>query len=74
MKRANLETACEIAYKYYQNVKIADRLFGEDSSQAFQNYREYHAVCEAFAEMFDVLGSTLRQDVEEMWWDEHEEI
>lgn len=46
--------AKEITYKYYQQSILDTKIFGEDSKEAFESYKEYRAVERAMAQLFEI--------------------
>ena len=46
--------AKEITYKYYKQWKLDNKIFGDDSHESFESYREYRAVEKAMAQLLEI--------------------
>ena len=46
--------AMKIVYRYYQQFNLDNKIFGEDSKEAFESYKEYRAVERAMAQLFEI--------------------
>lgn len=46
--------AKQIVYKAYQQWKLDSKIFGDESSESFESYREYRAIEKAMSQLLEI--------------------